>query len=45
MEFGATAEDIGMTVFGHPTFSEAVKEAALAVNGHAIHMPNRKKRK
>ncbi|MGH1373702.1 MAG: dihydrolipoyl dehydrogenase [Cellvibrionaceae bacterium] len=45
MEFGTTAEDIGMTVFGHPTFSEAVKEAALAVNGHAIHMPNRKKRK
>ncbi len=44
MEFGATAEDIGMTVFGHPTFSEAVKEAALAVGGHAIHMPNRKRR-
>lgn len=44
MEFGSTAEDIGMTVFGHPTFSEAVREAALAVNGHAIHMPNRKKR-
>ncbi len=43
MEFGSTAEDIGMTVFGHPTFSEAIKEAALAVNGHAIHMPNRKK--
>ena len=45
MEFGSSAEDIGMTVFGHPTFSEAVKEAALAVNDHAIHMPNRKKRK
>lgn len=44
MEFGSTAEDIGMIVFGHPTFSEAVKEAALAANGHAIHMPNRKKR-
>ncbi len=44
MEFGSTAEDIGLTVFGHPTFSEAVKEAALAVHGHAIHMPNRKKR-
>lgn len=44
MEFGSSAEDIGMTVFGHPTFSEAVKEAALAVHGHAIHMPNRKKR-
>lgn len=44
MEFGSTAEDIGMTVFGHPTFSEAVKEAALAVNGHSIHMPNRKRK-
>ena len=44
MEFGSTAEDIGMTVFGHPTFSEAVKEAALSVHGHAIHMPNRKRR-
>lgn len=45
MEFGSSAEDIGMTVFGHPTLSEAVHEAALAVNGHAIHIPNRKKRK
>ncbi|MEH6616286.1 MAG: dihydrolipoyl dehydrogenase [Porticoccus sp.] len=44
MEFGSTAEDIGMTVFAHPTLSEAVHEAALAVNGHAIHIPNRKKR-
>lgn len=44
MEFGSTSEDVGMTVFGHPTFSEAVKEAALSVHGHAIHMPNRKKR-
>ncbi|SDJ63449.1 dihydrolipoyl dehydrogenase [Microbulbifer yueqingensis] len=45
MEFGSSAEDIGMTVFGHPTLSEAVKEAALAANGHAIHIANRKKRK
>jgi len=45
MEFGSTAEDIGMMVFGHPTLSEAVKESALAVGGHAIHMPNRKKKK
>lgn len=44
MEFGSSAEDIGMIVFGHPTLSEAVHEAALATNGHAIHMPNRKKR-
>jgi dihydrolipoamide dehydrogenase len=45
MEFGASAEDIGLTVFGHPTLSEAVHEAALAVDGHAIHVPNRRKRK
>lgn len=44
MEFGSSAEDIGMTVFGHPTLSEAVHEAALAVNGSAIHIANRKKR-
>jgi dihydrolipoamide dehydrogenase len=45
MEFGASAEDIGLTVFGHPTLSEAVHEAALAVNGHAIHIPNRKRKR
>ncbi|MCY4043904.1 MAG: dihydrolipoyl dehydrogenase [Cellvibrionales bacterium] len=45
MEFGSTAEDIGLMTFGHPTVSEAVKEAALAVHGHAIHKANRKKRK
>lgn len=44
MEFGTSAEDIGMMVFSHPTVSEALKEAALAVNGHAIHVVNRKKR-
>jgi dihydrolipoamide dehydrogenase len=44
MEFGSSAEDIGLTVFGHPTLSEAVHEAALAVSGHAIHIPNKKKR-
>lgn len=45
MEFGATAEDIGMIVFGHPTLSESVKEASLAVNGRAIHIGNRRPRK
>ncbi|TBR41078.1 dihydrolipoyl dehydrogenase [Marinomonas agarivorans] len=44
MEFGSTAEDIALTVFAHPTVSEAVHEAALAVDGHAIHIANRKKR-
>jgi dihydrolipoamide dehydrogenase len=37
MEFGASAEDIARTCHAHPTFSEAVKEAALAVAGRAIH--------
>jgi dihydrolipoamide dehydrogenase len=44
MEFGTSAEDLGMMVFSHPTMSEALHEAALAVNGHAIHVANRKKR-
>ncbi len=43
MEFGSSAEDLGMTVFGHPTLSEVVHEAALAVNGNAIHKVNRKR--
>jgi len=45
MEFGSSAEDLGLMVFGHPTLSEAVHEAALAVHGHAIHIANKKKRK
>jgi len=44
MEFDACAEDLGLTMFAHPTLSEAVHEAALSVAGHAIHMVNRKKR-
>jgi dihydrolipoamide dehydrogenase len=38
MEFGASAEDIARTCHAHPTLSEAVKEAALAVAKRAIHM-------
>ena len=37
MEFGGSAEDLARTCHAHPTFSEAVKEAALAVAGRAIH--------
>jgi len=37
-EFGASAEDIARTCHAHPTLSEAVKEAALAVAGRAIHI-------
>jgi dihydrolipoamide dehydrogenase len=38
MEFGASAEDIARTCHAHPTLSEAVKEAALAVDGRALHI-------
>ncbi|GGZ96729.1 dihydrolipoyl dehydrogenase [Novosphingobium arvoryzae] len=38
MEFGATSEDIAYTCHAHPTHSEAVKEAAMAVQGKPIHI-------
>jgi dihydrolipoamide dehydrogenase len=38
MEFGAAAEDIARTCHAHPTLTEAVKEAALAVGKRSIHM-------
>jgi dihydrolipoamide dehydrogenase len=38
MEFGATSEDIAYTCHAHPTHSEAIKEAAMAVRGKAIHV-------
>lgn len=44
MEFGSSAEDLGTIMFAHPTVSEALHEAALAVDGHALHIANRKKR-
>ena len=37
MEFGASAEDVALTCHAHPTFSEAVREAALACGDGAIH--------
>ena len=37
MEFGGSSEDIARTVHAHPTLSEAVKEAALSVDGRSIH--------
>jgi dihydrolipoamide dehydrogenase len=45
MEFGASAEDIGLTMFAHPTLSEGFHEAALGVSGHAIHVANRKRKR
>jgi dihydrolipoamide dehydrogenase len=38
MEFGASAEDVGRICHPHPTLEEAVKEAALAVEGRPIHI-------
>lgn len=43
MEFGSSSEDLGLTIFSHPTVSEALHEAALAANNQAIHIGNRKK--
>ena len=38
MEFGATSEDIAYTCHAHPTHEEALKEAAMAVQGKPIHI-------
>jgi len=38
LEFGASAEDVARTCHAHPSLSEAVKEAALAVEGRALHV-------
>jgi dihydrolipoamide dehydrogenase len=37
MEYGGSAEDLGRTIHAHPTVSESLKEAALAVSKSAIH--------
>ena len=36
---------LALTVFAHPSYSEAIHEAALAVDGQAIHMANKRKKK
>ncbi len=38
IEFGASAEDVARTSHAHPTLNEAIKEAALAVDGRALHI-------
>ena len=43
MEFGASSEDLGLTIFSHPTVSEALHEAALSVSNQAIHIGNKRK--
>ena len=45
LEMGATVEDLGFTVHPHPTLPEMVMEAAEAIEGKAIHVPNTRKRK
>jgi dihydrolipoamide dehydrogenase len=40
MEMQATSEDIALTMFAHPTLSEAMHEAALSVHGRAVHIKN-----
>jgi dihydrolipoamide dehydrogenase len=42
MEYKATSEDLAMTIHAHPTLSEVLHEAALAVNGEAIHLANKR---
>ena len=44
MEFGASSEDIARTIFAHPTLSEALHEAALAVDNRAIHVARSRRR-
>jgi len=44
MQLGASAEDLALTVFAHPTLSEALHEAALAVDERVIHLPKKKGR-
>lgn len=43
MELGASAEDIALTIFAHPSLSEALHEAALAVDNRAIHIMQKNK--
>jgi len=40
MEYSASTEDIARTIHGHPTLSEAMHEAALSVDGRAVHKVN-----
>jgi dihydrolipoamide dehydrogenase len=44
MEFDASSEDIARTIFAHPTLSEALHEAALAIDNRAIHIARSRRR-
>tara|TARA_R110002074_G_scaffold228259_2_gene399891 strand:+ start:83401 stop:84831 length:1431 start_codon:yes stop_codon:yes gene_type:complete len=41
MEYSASTEDLALTIHSHPTLSEAIREAALAVDNKALHIPNK----
>lgn len=43
MSFGASSEDLALTIFAHPTLSEVMHEAALAVHGRAVHVARPKR--
>ena len=43
MQLESSAEDLGIMMFSHPSYSEALHEAALASRGNAIHIGNRKR--
>lgn len=45
LEFDASAEDLGLVMFAHPSLSESLHEAALGANGEAVHAINTIKRK
>lgn len=38
MEFGGPSEDLARTVHAHPTLPESIREAALVLQGHAMHI-------
>ena len=44
LEFAASTEDLQLMIYGHPSLSECLHEAALSVDGKAIHIANRKKK-
>lgn len=45
MQLGGSAEDLALTVFAHPTLSESVHEAALAVEQRPVHIVQKRKRR
>jgi dihydrolipoamide dehydrogenase len=44
LEFGASSEDLALTIFAHPSLTEVFHEAALSVRGQPIHVARQVKR-